>query len=134
MHSKVKLAEAYQKTDVYSGTLAADPHRLITLMLDGVLTRVSQAGEAIKQNDLPRKTESIAKSIRIVGALDGCLNYQQGGEIADNLSLLYEYICLRLAEANLHNDISKINEVKHLLSEIRSAWVQLPSLIERATA
>ena len=134
MNNKVEYAKAYRNTDVYSGTLYADPHTLITQMFDGVLTRIAQAREAIQQQDFASKAEVLSKAVLIIGALEGCLNFDQGGEIAANLSSLYEYMGLRLAEANLQNDIGKLDEVAGLLQEIRTAWVQIPSLVEKASA
>ena len=32
---------------------------------------------------------------------------------------------MRLVEANLHNDIAKLNEVNLLMSELRGAWVAI---------
>ena len=70
----------------------------------------------------------------IVGGLEGCINHKEGGELAENLSRLYEYMSLTLTEANIHNDIAKLNEVSSLLLEIKSAWVQIPSQDQQVSA
>ena len=123
MNDKVRYVKAYQKTDVYSGTMYADPHSLITQMFDGVLTRIAQAKGAIDRGDVATKAEMISKAVSIVGGLEGCLNYKQGGDLAENLSRLYQYMVITLTEANINDDIAKLNEISGLLLEIKSAGV-----------
>jgi flagellar secretion chaperone FliS len=134
MNDTGRYAETYQKTEVYSGTMYADPHGLITQMFDGVLTRVSQAKGAISRGDVAAKAELISKAVLIVGGLEGCVNHKAGGELAENLSRLYQYMSLTLTEANIYNDIAKLNEVSALLLEIKSAWVQIPRQTQQASA
>jgi len=45
------------------------------------------------------------------------------------LNDLYNYVTRRLIFANAHNDMEALKEVQHLMSEIRSAWAQLPTLL-----
>ena len=79
----------------------ADPHSLITQMIDGAMTRIAQAKGAISRGETGNKAESISKAILIVGSLEGCLDHEQGGELSQNLSSLYEYMSLSLAQANI---------------------------------
>lgn len=124
-------AQAYAKTDTYSAIAYADPHTLITQMFDGALKRIAQAKGSISRNMIAEKGENLSKAIAIVGSLEGCLNHQKGGDLSKNLSALYEYMILRLAEANINNDIEKLDEVAKLIHEIKSAWVQVPELIKK---
>ena len=134
MNDTVRYAKAYQKTDAYSGTMYADPHSLITQMFDGALTRIAQAKGAIARGDVASKAEMISKAVLIVGGLEGCINHKEGGELAVNLSRLYQYMSITLTEANIHDDIDKLNEVSALLLEIKSAWIQIPEQTQQASA
>ncbi len=134
MNDKVRYAKAYQKTGVYSGTMYADPHSLITQMFDGALTRIAQAKGAIARGDTAAKAELISKAVLIVGGLEGCVNHKQGGDLAENLSRLYQYMSITLTEANINDDIAKLNEVSGLLLEIKSAWIQIPQQNQQASA
>ncbi len=126
--------KAYEKTNAYTGTVFADPHSLITQMFDGALTRIAQAKGAINRKETASKAELISKAILIVGSLEGCLDHDQGGELSRNLASLYEYMSLTLAQANIHNDIVRLDEVSNLMLEIKSAWVQIPAQLDRASA
>ena len=129
MNSQNKQINAYQKTNAYSGTLYADPHSLITQMFEGALTRIAQAKGAINRNEIPQKAELIGKAILIIGSLEGCLDHEKGGELSHNLSRLYEYMNLTLAQANIQNDITKLDEVSRLLLEIKTAWNEIPNQV-----
>jgi flagellar protein FliS len=134
MNAENKSISAYRKTDAYSGTMFADPHALITQMFDGVLTRVAQAKGAISRKEIANKAELISKAILIVGSLEGCLDHDQGGEVSQNLSRLYEYLSLTLAQANINNDIDKLDEVSRLMLTIKSGWTQVPEQLRLAQA
>ncbi|MBT3203614.1 MAG: flagellar export chaperone FliS [Gammaproteobacteria bacterium] len=120
-----QYTKAYSSTATYSGVAYADPHSLITQMFDGALKRIAQARGCLERKEYAAKGENISHAIAIIGSLEGCLNLEKGGELATNLSSLYEYMVIKLAEANVNNDTSKLNEVISLILEIKSAWVQI---------
>ncbi|MCP3689261.1 MAG: flagellar export chaperone FliS [Gammaproteobacteria bacterium] len=124
-------ASAYQTTGNYSGAMYADPHALITQMFDGALQRLAQAKGAMARGDVKQKGETIGKAIGIIGGLDGCLDHDKGGELSQNLASLYEYMNVTLAQANICNDVTKLDEVSGLLTEIKSAWLQVPAQRDR---
>jgi len=128
-----EYAKAYSSTETYSGVAYADPHSLITQMFDGTLKRIAQAKGCLERNDNAGKGENLGHAIAIIGNLEGCLNLEQGGELAANLSSLYDYMIQKLSEGNINNDISKLNEVIKLILEIKSAWVQIsPAQTQKA--
>lgn len=92
------------------------------MLMDGAIERIAQARAALEQGSVGRKGELIGRAIAIVDSLRASLDIEQGGEIADNLAALYEYVERRLLEANLHSDVSALDEVLRLLREIRSGW------------
>lgn len=130
-HPALNAVSEYQAADK-SAIAYADPHELILRLLNGAVERISQARGAIARGETAAKAEMISKAVMIVGGLEGCVNHQAGGELAENLSALYQYMSIRLAEANIHDDIAKLNEVTDLLLEIRSAWAQIPEYAQTA--
>jgi flagellar protein FliS len=132
MNNPAKKIEAYQKTGTYASTVFADPHSLITQMLDGALTRIAQAKGAIERKEIATKAELISKAITIIGSLEGCLDHEKGGELSRNLSSLYEYMNFTLAEGNIYNNVSKLEEVTRLLLEIKVGWMQIPQQLKAA--
>lgn len=122
MYGKRQLAQYRQA----NAAVENDPHRVIALLLAGVIAHCRQAGVCIAQNDVPGKIEAIGCAMDRIDALRLSLDHDAGGDIARGLESLYEYASLRLVEANLHNDAEKLQEVDRLLGEIESAWNAIP--------
>ncbi|MGA6097097.1 flagellar export chaperone FliS [Stutzerimonas marianensis] len=112
----------YQQVGVKAQVTEADPHRLIQMLMQGGLDRIAQAKGAMERDELAEKGVLIGKALNIIGGLRGVLDKEAGGELADNLDRLYEYMSTRLFEASRHNDVSKLDEVAGLLAEIKSGW------------
>ena len=124
--SSRRYAEQYRKLEVAGSVTDADPHRLISLLLNGACERVRLAKACLDQKDLARKGKAIGEACAIVGHLNGSLDHEAGGELASNLASLYDYVIQRLTEANLHNDHAAMDEVLELLGEISAAWNAIP--------
>ena len=116
------LASQYRQTAVSSAVLDADPHRLVALMFAGLRERLQLAAACIDAGNVARKGQAITEASTIVGHLDGSLNMDAGGEIAHNLSALYDYIQRRLLEANLRSDTAILRECDDLVADIETAW------------
>ncbi|MCF6752448.1 flagellar export chaperone FliS [Pseudomonas stutzeri] len=112
----------YQQVGVKVQVNEADPHRLIQMLMQGGLDRIAQARGAMEREAYAEKGVLIGKAINIIGGLRDVLDKEAGGELATNLERLYEYMTMRLFEASRHNDVSKLDEVAKLLSEIKSGW------------
>lgn len=121
--------DQYQTTG-NSSIAYADPHELILRLMNGAIERISQAKGAIQQKDAKAKGELIGKAISIIAGLSACLDHNQDSDLSANLDALYEYMNVRLLEANVEDDVSKLDEVAKLMREIKSAWVQVPSLVD----
>lgn len=115
-------ANAYLQTSVQESS----PHELIGMLMDGFLGRVYAAKVAIERKDVAGKGENISKAIAIVGGLDECLDMEKGGDLAENLRSLYQYIGQRLLEANRSNDTTRLDEVAQLMREIKDGWGSIP--------
>ena len=115
----------YKQVGTKVGADSADPHQLIVMLFDGVLERIAVAKGAIQRNEIEEKGQKIGRAIAIIDGLRASLNKDLGGDIADNLDNLYEYMQRRLFDANLKSDISTLDEVADLLREIKSAWMAI---------
>ena len=126
----------YAKVGIESGVLAADPHKLIALLFQGALLAITDAKNAMLRKDIPAKGAAISKAMDIIDeGLNASLDKNAGGELAQNLSALYSYMCMRLLEANLKNDAARLDEVARLLNDIKGAWDSIrPGAIVAAAA
>lgn len=122
----------YQQVVNQTATVCDNPHRLVTLLLEGAVDRLALAKGHAAQGVIHEKDRHIRSVMAIVDGLRMSLNRKAGGGIAENLDQLYDYMNRRLLEANLKNDPSMMDEVIALLNEIKSGWVAIGSEVNAA--
>lgn len=115
-------AKQYQQVNRTSEVLDADPHRLIQLLMEAALTRLSQAKGAIDRDEMDVKANLLGRVLEIVQTLQDSLDHSAGGDISKNFERLYDYMSRRLLEASRLNDIDMIDEVMGLLLEVKQGW------------
>lgn len=108
---------------------SVSPHQVITLLLNGALERIDQAISKIDDGDLEEATVLIQKTMGIVGGLRESLDLEQGGDIANNLDTLYEYILARLEAIGLDDPLITLQEVKALLNEVYGGWKGISAVV-----
>ena len=121
-----KAVDTYAQVGVETGVASADPHRLILMLFDGALAAIATARLAMSRNEVAAKAAAITKAIAIIdGGLKASLDVAAGGELAQRLSELYDYMLKQLLLANLRNEMTTLDEVSRLLNELRGAWAQI---------
>ena len=121
-----KGINAYKKGNLKQDVANADPHKLTLMLLQGALDRIAYAKGAMERKELQEKATFISKATAIIIRLRDTLDVKVGGEVAENMFALYEFMIEKLNEAHVNNDIKLLDEVSSLLSPIRDAWVQIP--------
>ncbi|NRD73338.1 flagellar export chaperone FliS [Shewanella sp. VB17] len=122
-----KSLQSYRKISVESEISVASPHRIIQMMFEGALQRLAQSRYAIENQDMVSKGVYIGKSIGLVTGLNNSLDMDAGGDIAGNLSELYDFMLRRISEANINNDVQAINDVIDILKTIKEGWDAIPA-------
>src|ERR1035437_5538609 len=119
-------ASAYRQIAIETSVPSADPHALILLLFEGAEAALHLAKGKMLAKDIPAKGKAISQAIQIVSdGLLASLDIKAGGEMAERLAALYDYIARRLLWANLKNDVAALDECLHLLGEIHSAWTEI---------
>lgn len=115
-------AKQYQSINNTSEVLDADPHRLIQLLMEASLTRLFQAKLAIENGDMVSKANLLGRVWDILSTLQGSLDTKQGGEVAENLEKMYDYMSQRLLDASAENNPEMIDEVIKLMVTLKEGW------------
>jgi flagellar protein FliS len=123
----------YQKEALKTRVAGADRYEIIQMLMAGAVEKMVFSKVAIEKKQLEAKAEHISKATAILEALRGCLDFEVGGEVTENLYALYSYMIDRLLDASLQNDPSIIDEVMNLLKEIKSAWDAIPQDVRQQT-
>lgn len=114
---------AYAKIGIETGVTDASSHQLILMLFEGAMLAMANAKYHMQRADIAAKGMAISKAIMIINdGLKTSLDVKAGGQMAQNLGALYEYMCNRLLFANVKNEPAAIDEVKHLLAELKEAW------------
>ena len=117
---------AYVKTGIESAVPEADPHQLVMMLFDGALAAIADARLNMIRGQIAARGKAISKAMSIVDqGLKCSLDRDRGGEIAERLHALYEYICEKLFEANVKGQPDALDEPAKLLGELQSAWAQI---------
>jgi len=112
----------YKQVNVHSMVEGASPHRLIQMLMEGALEKIHIARGLMVEGKLGPKAEQITWAISIIDGLRISLDKELGGEIAQNLEDIYDYMVRRLVETNLKNDVAILDEVSDLMRQIKEAW------------
>jgi len=119
-------ANAYSNVHVETGVQGADAHQLVSMLLDGALTAIASAVNALERGDIPAKCKAVSKAAIIIDeGLRAQLDMQAGGQVAATLQDLYSCVLLRLTKANLKNDAAMLRECSQLLTPMRDAWISI---------
>jgi len=110
--------------NVYRQTQAqtAAPGELVVMLYRGATRFVASAIDAIESRDIQAAHNNLVRAQAIIAELRDTLDAERGGELAKNLSQIYDYLHGRLVEANLRKDAQPAREVGNILRELLPAW------------
>jgi len=97
------------------------PTKLIEMLYEGILRFNAQAKKAIKDGAIDKRVYWTNRSIAVITELITILD-KSGGEVAYYLEGLYNYQIQLLSEANIHNNIEKLDEVSNVFKGLLDAW------------
>ena len=122
----LKGIQAYKKGSLKQDLSTADPHKITLMLMQGALEKIAYAKGAMERKEFESKAQHISKAIAIIISLRDTLDMDVGGELAQNLFSLYEYMVTRLNDGNIQNNEKILDEVIQLMLPIKNAWMQIP--------
>ena len=119
-----KILNAYKNANRDAVVESEDPQALIMILLDELLRAMrSYANDVVKDKSTEaRKNNQFTRSLTMLYGLQSCLNFDEGGEVAENLFRLYEYARVQLLNTSQTGQTDGTQVAISALAEIREAW------------
>lgn len=99
------------------------------MLFEGAIRFLERAESGFGMDDPAEANEAIHNNIQraqdILHELNMALDLQGGGELAQTLRGLYEYMDRRLIESNLRKSVDGVAESRRHLLVLRDAWSQM---------
>ena len=100
----------------------ASTGELVVMLYDGAIRYLNTAIPAMDARQYDISGHNLFQAQEVVLELYAGLDYEQGGDLAHNLSRLYRYMHQTLVQANVKKDTEAVRGVIKLLSQLRDAW------------
>ena len=118
----------YAKTSALSsyGRIANadnDPLQQIVMLYDGAIKFLRLAATDIEARDIPRKAEHVNRALDILNYLQGILDFEQGGDVAQTLDGLYTAVSMKILKASATLDPDAMRAAGELLTPVRDSWM-----------
>ncbi|NUP88605.1 MAG: flagellar export chaperone FliS [Candidatus Sumerlaeia bacterium] len=114
---------AYQRTQIAT----ADRRKIIVLLYEGAISRLSQAAQALDEGDGDRRAYNVNKALDIIHFLTTSLDFERGGAISPRLEQLYAYIRDIVTLGSIEGRREKLEEAMRLLGTLLDAWRAISS-------
>ena len=111
----------YRKNEISTSSQG----RLILMMYEGAIKFATMALQSIEKGDINGQGKYINKTHDIINELSLALDLKKGGEVAQRLESLYQYMLSQLTLANIKADRKALEMVLKILSPLADAWRQL---------
>jgi len=113
----------YKKSRQAGLSGSSDPHEMITLTLEELSRCLRNLQSLTIEHD--KKTKYFSNAFTAVYILQTSLDFEKGGEIAENLFKLYEYCRNQLQKAMNSDHDAKLEACENVLNDIIDAWGQI---------
>lgn len=122
------ITQAYQNAERQALEETNDPHLIITTMLDALVKSMQIFVDNIdlkNGGNAEMKSKHFSRAISIIYALQSSLDFEKGGDIANNLFQLYEYGRVKLIEDLAKGVADDTPQSIEVIASIRDAWEEM---------
>ena len=125
----MKKINKYKSSKISQDMENLNPYAIIHELLQGLNEHLSDSIKSMDKGNLNSAKELAQKAEKIAFSLQNCLDFKEGGEIADNLNYLYRHI--RFA-TKIYIEKDKVDLMQSALfvsNEILEGWKGISSKV-----
>src|SRR5450432_3850827 len=112
-----------------------DPLQQIVMLYDGAIKFLRLAATNIETKEIAKKAEHVNRALDILNYLQGILDFEQGGNVAQTLDSLYTLVSMKILRASATLDARGMRAAADLLAPVRDSWtVVAASAVDNSTA
>jgi flagellar protein FliS len=99
-----------------------NPIEAILMLYDGSIQFLERAVKFSEMGNISDRDFYIGKAKQIIAGLQNTIDFEAGGEVAENLSTFYLLIDRMLSNSVGTNDMNGLQQVIQMLSGVKEAW------------
>jgi len=111
---------AYKKTSIHT----ASKEQILLMLYQAAIKNCKKAMEAIDNKEIAKKGEYIGKLQDIVIELNNSLDFKIGGQVAEELSSLYDYLLFSSTQANIKIEKAPLEGCLQVLNTLYEGWAE----------
>src|SRR3569833_2099180 len=105
--------------------LTTDPVGLVVVLYDILLRDLRTAIACLDRSDIEQRTEAVRHAMLVLQQLQGTLDFECGGVVAENLDRYYDFTRAKLLEGQIKQSREIFDQQIALVGSIREAWLQV---------
>lgn len=109
---------AYKKTSIHT----ASKEQILLMLYQAAIKNCKKAVQAIDDKQISKKGEYIGKVQEIIIELNNSLDFEVGGDVARELSSLYDYMLHSTTQANMKIDKEPLLGCLDVLNTLYEGW------------
>ncbi len=126
------MADSNDNAYLRDAVMTASPEQLQLMLYDGAIRYARQARDAIEAKDFETSFEKLTKAQNIILEMNQGLNHEVNPSLCRQVAAIYDFLYRKLIDANLHRDVSAIDDALRVLAIERQTWQMLVDKVTKA--
>lgn len=118
MYGQPKSLARYGKI----ANMESNPIKQVVMLYDGAIKFLNLTADDIEASDFVAKAEHSNRALDIISYLQGILDFERGGSVAESLDKLYRSVTVLILRASGELDAKLMRRAAELLAPVRDAW------------
>lgn len=125
------MTDAPNNPYLRDAVMTATPEQLQLMLYDGCIRFASQARDAIERKDYETSYGRLTRAQNIVLEMRNGLNFEVNRELCERVASTYSFLYRKLLDANVHRDVSAVDDALRVLRIERETWQILVDKVNR---